>query len=105
MQQPQKWEDYLHLMEFAYNDGHHESLGMSTFDVLYGHKCRVPMDWNSPDNKLALGPNMLAKMEVAVKKVRQNLKATQDRKKVYAYKKRTHKEFQIGYHIYLKVKP
>jgi transposase InsO family protein len=27
MQQPHKWEDYLHLVEFSYNNGHHESLG------------------------------------------------------------------------------
>jgi len=89
MQQPQKWEDYLHLVEFSYNNGHHESLGMSPFEVLYGRKCRVPIDWNNPINKLALGPDMLAKMEETVKKVQQNLRAAQDRHKVYADKKRT----------------
>jgi len=36
MQQLHKWEDYLHLVEFAYNNGYHESLGMSPFEVLYG---------------------------------------------------------------------
>lgn len=37
-QQPQNWEDYLHLVECAYSNGHHESLGMSPFEVLYGGK-------------------------------------------------------------------
>lgn len=92
MQQPQKWEDYLHLVEFSYNNGHHESLGMSPFEVLYGRKCRVPIDWNNPVNKLALGPDMLAEMEETIKKVRQNLRAAQDRHKVYADKK---KDIQI----------
>eukprot|EP00253_Pinus_taeda_P024905 PITA_24905 len=41
MKQPHKWDDYLHLVEFAYNNGHHEFLGMSPFEELYGRRCRV----------------------------------------------------------------
>ena len=29
MEKPTKGEDYLHLVEFSYNNGHHASLGMS----------------------------------------------------------------------------
>ena len=29
MDKPSKWEDYLHLVEFAYNNSHQASLGMS----------------------------------------------------------------------------
>jgi hypothetical protein len=36
MHQPKKWEDYLPLVEFAYNNGYQESLKMSPFEVLYG---------------------------------------------------------------------
>lgn len=53
---------------------------------------------------LALGPDTLAEMEATVEKVWQNLKATQDRQNVYVDKERTHKEFQLGDHVYLKVK-
>eukprot|EP00253_Pinus_taeda_P018184 PITA_18184 len=97
------WEDYLHLVEFAYNNGHHKSLGMNPFEFLYGRNCRVPMDWNNLINKLALAPNMLAEMEEVVKKVQQNLRAAQDRQKMYVDKKRTYKEFQLGDHVYLRV--
>ena len=31
-----KWEDYLHLVEFAYNNGYQASAKMSPFKVLYG---------------------------------------------------------------------
>lgn len=34
--QPTKWEDYLHLVEFSYNNSYHTSLKMSPFEVLYG---------------------------------------------------------------------
>jgi hypothetical protein len=35
---PSKWEDYLHLVDFAYNNGYQESLKMSPFELLYGGK-------------------------------------------------------------------
>lgn len=36
MPQPTKWEDYLHLVEFTYNNSYRASLSMSLFKVLYG---------------------------------------------------------------------
>eukprot|EP00253_Pinus_taeda_P016981 PITA_16981 len=33
MQQPTLWEEYLHLVEFAYNNGYHTSTQMSPFEV------------------------------------------------------------------------
>ena len=34
MDQPSKWENYLYLVEFAYNNGYHTSLKMSPFGAL-----------------------------------------------------------------------
>ena len=48
MNKPTKWEDYLHLAEFAYNNGYHNSSKMSPFEVLYGRKCRTSVTWDSP---------------------------------------------------------
>lgn len=79
MQKPTQWEDYLHLVEFAYNNGYHTSIQMSPFEVLYERKCRTPSNWSGPEDKLRLGPEMLKEMEDMVKKVRANLKAAQDR--------------------------
>jgi hypothetical protein len=36
MDKPSKWEDYLHLVEFAYNNGYQASLKMSPFEALDG---------------------------------------------------------------------
>eukprot|EP00253_Pinus_taeda_P014999 PITA_14999 len=79
MQQPTRWEEYLHLVEFAYNNGYHSSLKMSPFEVLYGRKCRTPSSWGGQEDKFLLGPEMLEEMEVMVKKVRANLNMAQDR--------------------------
>jgi hypothetical protein len=38
MDKPSKWEDYLHLVEFAYNNGYQASLKMSPFEALYRRK-------------------------------------------------------------------
>jgi hypothetical protein len=43
-------------------------------------------------------------MEEKMMKIKKNLKAAQDRKKIYADKGRTHKEFNVGDHLFLKVK-
>jgi hypothetical protein len=59
MHQPKKWEDYLPLVEFTYNNGYQESLKTSPFEVLYGRPCNTLVSWNNPVNKITIGPNML----------------------------------------------
>eukprot|EP00253_Pinus_taeda_P017231 PITA_17231 len=103
MQQPTKWEDYLHLVEFAYNNGYHTLTQMSPFEVLYGRECRTPTSWGGPEDKLRLGPEMLKEMEDMVKRVRVNLKAAQDRQKKFVDRKRRFKEFQVGDHVYIRI--
>jgi hypothetical protein len=36
MENPSKWEDYSHLVEFAYNNGYQASLRIIPFEALYG---------------------------------------------------------------------
>jgi transposase InsO family protein len=38
MDKTSKWEDYLHLVEFAYNNEYQDSLKMSPFEPLFGRK-------------------------------------------------------------------
>ena len=47
---------------------------------------------------------MLKEMEQEVVKIRQNLKAAQDRQKSYADKHRMNREFNVGDHVYLRVR-
>ncbi|KAL0385909.1 UNVERIFIED_CONTAM: Transposon Ty3-I Gag-Pol polyprotein [Sesamum radiatum] len=37
------WDDHLPLMEFAYNNSFHSSIGMAPYEALYGRKCRSPI--------------------------------------------------------------
>jgi hypothetical protein len=59
MHQPKKWEDYLPLVEFAYNNDYQESLKTSPFEVLYGRPCNTPVSWSNPVNIITIGPDML----------------------------------------------
>ena len=74
MNNPIKWDNYMHLTKFAYNNGYHPSTKMSPFEVLYGWKCRKPVTWDSLVDQLMLGPDLLKELEQLVTKVQLNLK-------------------------------
>jgi hypothetical protein len=38
-----RWNKCLPYAEFSYNNSYQESLKMSPFEVLYGHKCQTPL--------------------------------------------------------------
>lgn len=105
MDQPSKWEEYLYLVQFAYNNHFQISAKLSPFEILYGRKCNTPISLSSLVEKLMLGPDMLRNMELTPKHVHKNRKVAQDRQKCYADLKRTQREFEIRDHVYVKVKP
>ena len=101
---PNKWEDYLHLVEFAYNNGYQTSAKLIPFKILYERKCTTPINWDNLADRLMVGPEMLQEMENMLRKVQQNLKEAHDRQKSYADQKRRHMEFEVGDHVHLKLK-
>lgn len=80
---------------------------MSPFEVLYGRTCKTPISWSDPVNKLLIGPDMLKDMEQEIQVIRRILIATHDNNnnKTYVNQHRVHKEFQVGEHIFLQVRP
>jgi hypothetical protein len=74
MDQPSKWEDYIHLVEFAYNNGYQASLKMIPFETLYGRKCKIPVSLDNPTNKDVTGSDLLKEMEEKMTKIKHNLK-------------------------------
>ncbi|XP_070672211.1 uncharacterized protein [Malus domestica] len=39
------WDNYLPLIEFAYNNSYHFSIGMASFEALYGKTNQTPLCW------------------------------------------------------------
>ena len=66
MDKPAEWEDYLHLVEFPYNNRQQESLGMSPYEALCGRRCRTLVTWDNPVNRIVLRPEFLNEMEQEV---------------------------------------
>ena len=56
---PKKWEDYLHLVEFSYNNHYQDSAKLSPFEILYGRKCNTPISWSNLVDRLMLGLDLL----------------------------------------------
>ena len=52
--QPSKWEDYLHLVEFAYNNNYQALARFSSFEILYGRKSNTPISWINLVDRLVL---------------------------------------------------
>jgi hypothetical protein len=67
MDQPLKWEDYIHLVEFSYNNGYQALLKMSPFEALYGRKCNTPVIWDNLADKAVVGPEVLKEMDQMAK--------------------------------------
>jgi hypothetical protein len=72
---------------------------------LYGRKCDTPPRWENLADRVLLGPELLKDMEEQVVEIKDNLKTTKDRQKVYEDKNRTPREFKVGEHALLKVNP
>jgi hypothetical protein len=90
------WEDYLPLVEFAYNNGYQSSTKMSPFEILYGRKCTTPIRWDNPVDRIMVGLDMLQEMEAIVKKAQQNLKVARDRQKITQIRTKYIKNSMLG---------
>lgn len=93
------------MEEFAYNNGYQGSLKMSPFKAINGWSCNTHISWSDLMNMVLFGLDMLAEMEQEMQLIKRNLKETQDMKKRFGDKHRPFKEFHVGEHVYLSIKP
>jgi transposase InsO family protein len=83
---PQRWDDYLSLAEFSYNNSYQENIKMAPFEALYGRRCRTPLNWSEPGERWFFIPDLVKEMEEKVQRIRHNLREAQARQKNYADK-------------------
>ena len=74
---------------------------MAPFEVLYGRKCRTPLNWSEAGEGLVFGPDILREAEEQVQLVRERLKTAKSRQESYADTRRRQVELQVGDHVYL----
>ena len=100
-----KWEDCLPYAKFSYNNSFQASSGKAPFEILYGRKCRTPLNWSETGERQLLGNDLITEAEEMCKVIRDNLKAAQSRQKSYYDSKHRDLAFEIGDHVYLRVSP
>jgi len=99
------WEDYIHLVEFSYNNSYQASIKMAPFEALYGRKCRSPICWDEVGERRLMGPDILVQTTEKVRIIRDHLRAAQSRQKSWADTNRRPLEFRTGDHVFLKISP
>ncbi|KAL0545745.1 hypothetical protein IC582_015636 [Cucumis melo] len=99
------WDAHLSLMEFAYNNNFHSSIGMTPYEALYGRRCRTPVCWDEVGERKLVEPELVQITSENVKIIREKLKTAQDRQKSYVDKRRRDLEFEVGDKIFLKLSP
>lgn len=95
----------MSLVEFAYNNSYHSTIGMAPYEALYGRPCRTPVCWAEPEDSLLLGPELVRETTEKVVMIRDRVRTAQSRQKSYADKRRRPLEFEVGDLVMLKVSP
>ena len=66
-------DDHLPLIEFSYNNSYHSSIGMASFQALYGRICRSPVWWFEVVESCILRPEIIREALEKVGEIRERL--------------------------------
>ncbi|KAJ8755277.1 hypothetical protein K2173_019075 [Erythroxylum novogranatense] len=98
-------DQYLALIEFAYNNQYQSSIGMASYEALYGRQCRSPLYWDEEGVRMIEGPELIQDTVDKVKLIRSRIKAAQDRQKSYVDQHQREMEYSVGDRVFLQVSP
>jgi transposase InsO family protein len=73
------WDTPLSLAEFSYNNNYH-----SSFESLYGRKCRSPVAWVDFGDSQLIGPEIIEEIAEKIMLIKERFHAVRDRQKSYA---------------------
>ena len=99
------WDDHFPLMEFAYNNSYHSTIGMAPYEALYGRICRTPLCWDEVGARKIMGPELIDMETEKIKMIQERINIAQSRHKFYADKSKHLLEFQKGDFVFLRISP
>jgi hypothetical protein len=105
MDQQKHWEEFLPLVEFAYNNSYQTTIKMAPFEFLYGRPCRTPLSWDWLENRVLVGPEAIQEMQEQIQTIRHRIKEAQDRQKSYVDANRVDRSHEVDDRVLLQVKP
>ena len=101
----ESWDDHLSLIDFSYNNNYHSSIGMTSFEALYGQRYRSPVGWFEVGESSILGPEIVHEAMEKVKMISDRLATAYNCQKSYADNIKRAIEFEVGDQVYLKISP
>ena len=99
------WDNYLALIEFAYNNSYQSSIGMAPYEALYGRKCRTPVCWDEVGERRLIDLEIVQDTTEKVNMIRERLNIANDRQKSYVDNRRRDLKSEMGDQVFLRVSP
>nr|GEU88001.1 retrotransposon protein, putative, Ty3-gypsy subclass [Tanacetum cinerariifolium] len=99
------WDSHLPLVEFSYNNSYHSSVKCTSFEALYGRKCRMPVAWAEVGESNLIGQEIVQETIDKIIQIKERLKVAHDRQKSYANNRQKPLEFSVSDKVLLKVSP
>ena len=99
------WDQHLPLAEFSYNNSYHTSIKAAPFEALYGRKCRSPICWEEPEDRLLTGSELIQETTDKIVQIKEHIRTARSRQKSYADNRRKPLIFEVGDFVMLKVSP
>lgn len=102
---PKHRKAWLSLAEIWYNTCHHIAIGCSSFKALYGYDSHSGMVLPLDDAHQFDAVELIKERNAHMLLLKDNLEKAQTRMKIQADRNRTHKTFQVGKQVLLKLQP
>ncbi|XP_070664515.1 uncharacterized protein [Malus domestica] len=97
--------DCLDLIDNAYNNNYHSSIGIAPFEALYDKSCQTPFCWPEVGERVLMGSEIVDETTQNIQLIKSILKAGQDRQKSLADKHATDRMYNVGDWVFLKLSP
>ena len=88
-------DDHLPLIEFAYNNSYHSSIQMTSYEDLYGKRCRSLIGWFGVGEAGLIGLDLVHQSMEKVKVIQERLKMEQRHQKSYRSVRRKMLGFEV----------
>ncbi|GJY66109.1 putative mitochondrial protein [Tanacetum coccineum] len=104
-EQPSEWVNWLSLAEFWYNTNYHTAINTTHFEVVYGQTPPTHVSYMAGDSHVKAVDRTLVAREAVIDALQFHLDRAQQRKKVFADRKRSDRSFKVGDWVLLKLQP
>ncbi|XP_070002357.1 uncharacterized protein [Nicotiana sylvestris] len=97
------WDQFLLLVEFAYNNSYQLSIQIASYEVLYRRRCTSPVGWLESGEARLLSTDLVQDALDKVKVIQDRLRTEQSRQKSYADRKVCDVSYMVEEKVLLKV--